>query len=69
MESTSEIPNRGPELLGVDIAFLATALIANILRCYVRMRMVKGFGADDWLMAFATVRLPSINCFYRANEV
>ena len=24
------------------------------------MRMVKGFGADDWLMAFATVRISNI---------
>ncbi|KAF2110338.1 hypothetical protein BDV96DRAFT_501034 [Lophiotrema nucula] len=48
-------PNRGPQLLGVDIAFMATALIANALRCYVRLTMVKAFGTDDWLMAVATI--------------
>jgi hypothetical protein len=49
------IPNRGPELIGVNIAFLATAIIANLLRCFVRVRMVKAFGVDDWLMVGATV--------------
>ena len=49
------IPNRGPELVGVNIAFLATAIIANLLRCIVRVKMVKAFGVDDWLMVGATV--------------
>ena len=49
------IPNRGPELIGVNIAFLATAIIANLLRCIVRVKMVKAFGVDDWLMVGATV--------------
>ncbi|KAF3035053.1 hypothetical protein E8E11_003338 [Didymella keratinophila] len=48
------IPNRGPELIGVNIAFLATAIIANLLRCIVRVKMVKAFGIDDWLMVGAT---------------
>jgi hypothetical protein len=39
----------------VNIAFLATAIIANLLRCFVRVRMVKAFGVDDWLMVGATV--------------
>ena len=68
MESNSNIPNRGPELLAVDIAFLVTALIANILRCYVRMSMVKGFGVDDWLMAFATVRRFTMVGDFYANK-
>lgn len=55
----SSIPNRGPELLGVDIAFMCSALMANVLRCYVRLKMVKAFGFDDWLMAIATVGTPS----------
>jgi hypothetical protein len=53
------IPNRGSELLGVNVAFLATAVIANTLRCYVRLRMVKAFGLDDWLMVGSTVSSPS----------
>ncbi|KAJ4326421.1 hypothetical protein N0V94_000096 [Neodidymelliopsis sp. IMI 364377] len=49
------IPNRGPELLGVNIAFVATAIIANALRCIVRVKMVKAFGVDDWLMVASTI--------------
>lgn len=58
----SSIPNRGPELLAVDISFLIVAITAYALRCYVRIFMVKAFGRDDYLMAAATVRcfLPSI---------
>jgi hypothetical protein len=49
------IPNRGPELLAVNIAFVTTAVLACALRIYVRVQMVKAFGRDDWLMVFATV--------------
>jgi hypothetical protein len=49
------IPNRGPELLGVNISFIAAAIIAYSLRCYVRLRMVKAFGFDDCLMGVALV--------------
>jgi hypothetical protein len=49
------IPNRGPELVGVNVAFMATAFLANALRCIVRVKMVKAFGVDDWLMVASTV--------------
>lgn len=49
------IPNRGPELVGVNMAFMVTALIANALRCIVRVKMVKAFGVDDCLMVASTV--------------
>ncbi|KAJ4356956.1 hypothetical protein N0V95_002899 [Ascochyta clinopodiicola] len=49
------IPNRGPELVGVNVAFVATAVIANALRCIVRVKMVKAFGVDDWLMVASTI--------------
>ena len=51
------IPNRGPELIGMNVAFLATAIIANALRCIVRLKMVKAFGVDDWLMVASTVSI------------
>lgn len=54
----SSIPTRGPELLAVDILFMILAIVANALRCYVRIRMVKAFGLDDWLMSLATVGVP-----------
>ncbi|KAM5355004.1 hypothetical protein ACJ41O_001650 [Fusarium nematophilum] len=51
----ADIPNRGPQLLAVNIFFLVTALISMIMRCYVRSVMVKAFGIDDWLMVAGTV--------------
>lgn len=47
------IPDRGPELLGVNITFIVLAACAYLLRCFVRIKMVKAFGRDDWLMGFA----------------
>jgi hypothetical protein len=55
------IPNRGPELLAVNIAFITTAVLACALRIYVRVRMVKAFGRDDWLMVLATVSVDRCN--------
>ncbi|KAH6878469.1 hypothetical protein J4E91_010496 [Alternaria rosae] len=49
------VPNRGPELLAVNIAFVTTAVLACCLRIYVRVCMVKAFGRDDWLMVLATL--------------
>ena len=43
----SSIPNRGPELLAIDAVFMSLAIVANSLRCYVRISMVKAFGLDD----------------------
>jgi hypothetical protein len=51
----ANIPNRGPELLGVNVAFFTLAAISILLRCYVRIFMVKAFGVDDWLMLAASV--------------
>ncbi|KAH0427247.1 integral membrane protein [Colletotrichum camelliae] len=50
-----KIENRGPELLGVNVFFVTTAIIATALRCYVRIGLVKAFGRDDWLMVLALV--------------
>jgi len=52
---TDNIPNRGPELLGVNWFFAISALLAVLTRCYVRIGIVKKFGLDDWMMAAATV--------------
>ncbi|KAF2123136.1 hypothetical protein BDV96DRAFT_481277 [Lophiotrema nucula] len=51
---TPPIPNRGSQLLGIDATFAVLAPIAVLLRCYVRLFMVKAFGVDDWLMTFST---------------
>jgi hypothetical protein len=51
------IPNRGPELLGVNNSFIITAFLAYSLRCFVRVKMVKAFGLDDYLMGISLVTL------------
>ncbi|KND93230.1 hypothetical protein TOPH_02471 [Tolypocladium ophioglossoides CBS 100239] len=52
--ATAEAADRGPELLGVNIAFCVLAGLIVLLRCYTRAVLVKAFGLDDWLMIVAT---------------
>jgi hypothetical protein len=49
------VPNRGPQLIAVVAVLMAFSLTAIILRCYVRISLVKAFGVDDYLMVFAMV--------------
>lgn len=51
----AEIENRGPELFAVGIALVTTAAVSILLRCYVRIFLVRNFGFDDWSMIFAMV--------------
>jgi hypothetical protein len=48
--------NRAAQLAGVNIAALILATIVTGLRCFVRLRILKAFGTDDWLMVAAAVR-------------
>ncbi|KAL3458459.1 hypothetical protein BJX64DRAFT_223858 [Aspergillus heterothallicus] len=45
--------DRGAAVRGVAVAFLTLSSIAVILRCYVRLRIVKAFGWDDGIMILA----------------
>ncbi|KAH8654834.1 hypothetical protein BGZ61DRAFT_434895 [Ilyonectria robusta] len=49
------IENRGPELTAVCATFTTMAVIAVALRCYVRLRIIRNFGLDDWAMVGALV--------------
>lgn len=42
---------RGPELIAVYAFFCTLATITFALRVYVRSRLVKDFGLDDWTAA------------------
>ena len=51
----------GKDYLGISLytsgaVLLFLALVTTSLRCYVRIRIVKVFGLDDWLMVLAMVR-------------
>jgi hypothetical protein len=47
--------NRGPEILAVCGGFVALALVAVLLRIWIRAFMVKSLGADDYVMIGAMV--------------
>lgn len=42
--------DRGPELLAVVLLFLILSWLTVLTRCWVRIRMVKAFAIDDWLL-------------------
>ncbi|KZL87213.1 integral membrane protein [Colletotrichum incanum] len=46
--------NRGPELLGVQIAFLVAAWVATLLRAYVKVVITKRHTLDDGVMYLST---------------
>ncbi|CAG7565002.1 unnamed protein product [Fusarium equiseti] len=52
---SDSVPNRGPELQAVCYTLVVSSVIACGLRIYVRTRMVKNFGFDDWAMCAALV--------------
>ncbi|CRK40608.1 hypothetical protein BN1723_004857 [Verticillium longisporum] len=49
------IENRGPTLQAVAVSLLVAAIISILLRCYVRIFLIKNFGVDDYFMGVAMV--------------
>ncbi|ORY60919.1 uncharacterized protein BCR38DRAFT_49229 [Pseudomassariella vexata] len=47
------VVSRASQLFAVDLAFVIMAFLAVVMRCYVRIIMVKGFGLDDYTMVAA----------------
>ncbi|KAF2644632.1 hypothetical protein P280DRAFT_487198 [Massarina eburnea CBS 473.64] len=43
-----------PEILAITGSFFTAAVVAVLLRCYVRLSMLRVFGIDDYVMTFAT---------------
>lgn len=56
--STPELAkeNLGPALLVVAWVFAGISLVVILVRTYVRLRIVKGFHLDDWLILLTFVR-------------
>ncbi|KAA8646716.1 hypothetical protein EYZ11_012694 [Aspergillus tanneri] len=46
---------RSEAILAATAVFLSTSLVTVILRCFVRLRIVKAFGADDYIMVVAMI--------------
>ena len=58
-----------PQIMAITGSFFAIALVVVLLRCYVRISMLKVFGIDDWIMVFSMVRLPgSLTLALHANS-
>ena len=47
--------NRGPEILAVFCSGTALAALAVALRLWVRARLIRKVGLDDWLVALSLV--------------
>lgn len=48
---------RGYQVVGVTYLFLVLSTISVLLRCYVRLFLVKRFGVDDYFALLAWVSL------------
>jgi hypothetical protein len=58
MSSSASFPrdhDNGPAVNGVTWSFLTLAVVSVILRCYVRIFMIKSFGYDDILIVVTLV--------------
>lgn len=44
-------------IIPVCVVLTVVATAATLLRCYVRVNMLKVFGADDWVIVASTVSL------------
>lgn len=42
--------SRGPEILAVIVLFLVLSWLTVLARCWVRVKMIKAFALDDWLL-------------------
>lgn len=47
--------NNAPQILAITGCFFAATFIVVLLRCYVRLSMLKVFGNDDYTMMVAMV--------------
>lgn len=58
MSSSTSLPpdhDNGPAVNGVTWSFLIVAVVSVLLRCYVRILMIKSFGYDDILIVITLV--------------
>ena len=52
-----EDENRGPKILGVLWGLTALTTLVVVARIFIRTRMLKNFGSDDWLIALSMVSM------------
>lgn len=49
--------DKGPKILAVLWGLTGFTMVVVAARMYIRGRMLRNFGADDWLIAFSMVNL------------
>ncbi|CAN8106401.1 unnamed protein product [Discula destructiva] len=51
-DSRADLPdeNKGPAIVAVSVSLTAAAFLIVCLRVWCRVRLLKSFGADDWVM-------------------
>ena len=52
--------NRGPFFLAIVATLVSIALLIFLLRVYTRIKLLRFFGIDDWLMLVAVVSMEEI---------
>lgn len=52
------IASKASNIIPVCVVLTVVATTATLLRCYVRVNMLKVFGADDWVIVASTVSSP-----------
>lgn len=57
--------SNAPQILSITGSFFAIAATVFLLRCYVRIGMLKVFGIDDYVMALAMV-CGACTCIYQS---
>lgn len=50
-----QLEGRAPEFFTILVVMIIFATVSTLLRVYVRLRIVKAFGRDDYLMVAALV--------------
>lgn len=69
--ATTNDKNRGPEFLAVCCTGIAIAAVTVILRLWVRIKIVRKVGVDDWLAAISLVGrcpvLSYVRVWYRSS--
>jgi hypothetical protein len=59
--------NRGPEILAVCGSLVGLALVVVALRVWVRAKMVRHMGSDDWTIIAAMV-CANASCLCRKED-
>lgn len=50
-----QLEGRAPEFFTILVVMIVFAVVSTALRVFVRLRLVKAFGIDDYFMVAATV--------------